>query len=95
LRNTFNRQDLAELEGLLEVKLERMFAWQNELTGVNNELIAAQTRPERTQARVSANRAREQAVSGPCCASLRAGLRRPGRGGSGPKGRVCRKAMIC
>jgi potassium-dependent mechanosensitive channel len=73
LRNTFNRQDLEELEGLLEVKVERMFAWQNELTGVNSELIAAQTRPERTQARVSANRDREQAVE----EELRALLRQP------------------
>lgn len=73
LRDDFNRQSLDDLEALLAVKVERMSGWQHELTGVNSELIAAQTRPERTQARVSANRDREQAVE----EELRTLLRQP------------------
>ncbi len=73
LRDIFNRQDLDELEGLLGVKVERMFNRQNELTDVNSKLIAAQTRPERTQTRLSANREREQEID----EELRVLLRQP------------------
>lgn len=73
LRNTFNRQDLDDLVASLEAKVESMFDWQDELIGINSELIAAQTRPERTEARVSANRDREQVVE----EKLRALLRQP------------------
>src|SRR5690554_8084997 len=35
-----------------------MYDWQNELTAINSELIAAETRPEKTQSRISANQTR-------------------------------------
>ena len=63
LTKRYENQELGELERLLGEKVTRMFNWQNELTAVNSELIAAQTRPERTQASVSANQAREQQLS--------------------------------
>lgn len=63
LRERYDEQDVAELEKLLGDKVTRMFSWQNELTAVNSDLIAAQTRPERTQASVSANQTREQQLS--------------------------------
>ncbi|UAW97850.1 mechanosensitive channel MscK [Halopseudomonas nanhaiensis] len=56
-------RELDDLESLLGERVTRMFSWQNELTAVNSELIAAQTRPERTQASVSANQTREQQLS--------------------------------
>jgi potassium-dependent mechanosensitive channel len=63
LRESYERQALADLERQLGERVSRMFAWQNELTSVNSELIAAQTRPERTQASVASNQTREQALS--------------------------------
>jgi len=63
LHALYENRDLAELETLLGERVTRMFSWQNELTAVNSELIAAQTRPERTQASVSTNQAREQQLS--------------------------------
>lgn len=63
LRAGYERQPLADLERQLAERVARMFAMQNELTTINSELIAAQTRPERTQASVASNQAREQALS--------------------------------
>ena len=63
LHALYENRELAELETLLCERVTRMFSWQNELTAVNSELIAAQTRPERTQASVSTNQAREQQLS--------------------------------
>lgn len=62
LRTELERQPLADLERQLSERVGRMFAMQNELTAINSELIAAQTRPERTQASVASNQAREQAL---------------------------------
>ncbi len=62
IRRSFASQSLDTLEDLLGDKVSTMFAWQNDLTSVNSDLIAAQTRPERTQAQVSANQTREQAI---------------------------------
>lgn len=62
VRRSFTSQNLDSLEDLLGEKVGAMFAWQNDLTSVNSDLIAAQTRPERTQAQVSANQSREQAI---------------------------------
>lgn len=63
LRSTLEGQALRDLERQLSERVSQMFSWQNELTAVNSELIAAQTRPERTQASVAANQTREQAVA--------------------------------
>lgn len=63
LRRQLENLSLSELEDQLSEKVARMFAWQNELTRINSELISAQTRPERTQASVSANQTREQAIT--------------------------------
>lgn len=62
LRSSFEGQPLRDLERQLGERVSQMFGWQNELTAVNSELIAAQTRPERTQASVANNQTREQAV---------------------------------
>lgn len=62
IRRQFTSQNLESLEDLLGEKVGQMFTWQNDLTSVNSDLIAAQTRPERTQAQVSANQTREQAI---------------------------------
>lgn len=62
IRNSFASQDLETLEARLNEKVTTMFEWQNELTAINSDLIAAQTRPERTQAQVTANQARSQAI---------------------------------
>ncbi|SFM30838.1 mechanosensitive channel MscK [Halopseudomonas yangmingensis] len=63
LRRNAGRQDLVSLEQALELRVTQMFNWQNELTAVNSELIAAQTRPERTQNSVTANQNRELAIN--------------------------------
>ena len=63
VRRSFASQNLGSLEDLLGEKVGQMFAWQNDLTSVNSDLIAAQTRPERTQAQVSENQTREQAIA--------------------------------
>lgn len=63
LIDRFNSLTLESLEEQLGDKVARMFGWQNELTEVNGELIAIQTRPERTQAQVLANQTREQAIT--------------------------------
>lgn len=62
VRRSFSSQNLESLEELLGEKVGQMFTWQNDLTSVNSDLIAAQTRPERTQAQVSENQTREQAI---------------------------------
>lgn len=63
LRSQFQNQALEELEARLTDKVTTMFDWQNQLTEINSNLIAAQTRPERTQAQVAANQARMQAIA--------------------------------
>ncbi|MFN3579425.1 MAG: mechanosensitive channel MscK [Pseudomonas sp.] len=63
LRQRYTSQGLDTLGDLLSEKVGQMFAWQNQLTDVNGELISAQTRPERTQAQVASNQTREQALS--------------------------------
>jgi potassium efflux system protein len=63
IRNSFASQKLETLEARLNEKVTTMFDWQNQLTAINSNLIAAQTRPERTQARVTANQARSQAIA--------------------------------
>lgn len=62
IRRGFTNQSLEALEQLLSDKVATMFAWQNDLTSVNGDLIAAQTRPEHTQASVSEHQAREQSI---------------------------------
>ena len=63
MRAAFERQELGELERSLGDKVARMFNAQNELTAINSELIAAQTRPERTQASISKNQTRENELN--------------------------------
>jgi len=63
IRNSFASQKLETLEARLNEKVTTMFDWQNQLTAINSNLIAAQTRPERTQARVTANQTRGQAIA--------------------------------
>ena len=58
MRTAFESQELGDLERSLGDKVARMFNAQNELTAINSELIAAQTRPERTQASISKNQTR-------------------------------------
>jgi len=62
-RDELEGMELHALENRLGEQANQMFTWQNELTSVNSDLIAAQTRPERTQASVSENQKRAQAVS--------------------------------
>lgn len=62
-REELESMELHALENLLGDQANQMFTWQNELTNVNADLIAAQTRPERTQASVSENQKRAQAIS--------------------------------
>ncbi|KKN95366.1 hypothetical protein LCGC14_0178930 [marine sediment metagenome] len=63
IRSRYASQELEDLERLLGEKVGDMFGAQNQLTAVNSELIAAQTRPERTQASVSSNQQREHAIN--------------------------------
>lgn len=63
IRSSFENQSLEVLEAKLTEKVTTMFDWQNQLTAINSNLIAAQTRPERTQAQVTANQARDQAIA--------------------------------
>ncbi|WP_162300050.1 mechanosensitive channel MscK [Kineobactrum sediminis] len=63
LRSRFAELELPEVEELLRDKLAQLFVWQGQLTNINSELIAAQTLPERSQARIANNQAREQALS--------------------------------
>lgn len=49
---------LNELEEQLRANYRQITTWQSELTKVNNDLVAAQARPERVQAEISANQAR-------------------------------------
>ena len=58
LRQRFAAGTLQTLDATLGDQVARMYDWQNELTAVNSELIAAETRPEKTQSRISANQAR-------------------------------------
>ncbi|MEH6493676.1 mechanosensitive channel MscK [Halopseudomonas sp.] len=62
-KDSLQKTDLHQLEAKLAEQVNQMFTWQNELTAVNGELIAAQTRPERTQASVSDNQKRAQTVA--------------------------------
>lgn len=58
LRQRFAAGTLQTLDATLGDQVARMYDWQNELTAVNSELIAAETRPEKAQSRISANQAR-------------------------------------
>src|SRR5690554_2338237 len=58
LRQRFAAGTLQTLDATLGDQVARMYDWQNELTAVNSELIAAETRPEKTQSRISTNQAR-------------------------------------
>jgi len=60
LRKDYAKQRLDTLEALLGEKVSRMFGWQDELATANGELIIEQTRPQRTQADITANQTREQ-----------------------------------
>src|SRR5690606_1110798 len=52
----------AEQERLVALKNEQLAQWKEELAQVNNDLISAQTSPERSQAEIANNQAREQSL---------------------------------
>ncbi|MEJ6654574.1 MAG: mechanosensitive channel MscK, partial [Pseudomonas sp.] len=58
LRQRFAPSMLQALDATLGDQVAIMYDWQNELTAVNSELISAETRPEKTQSRISANQSR-------------------------------------
>src|SRR5690606_22433321 len=58
LRQRYAASTMQTLDATLGDQVARMYDWQNELTAVNSELIAAETRPEKTQSRISANQSR-------------------------------------
>lgn len=58
LRQRFSPSSMQALDATLGDLVARMYDWQNELTRVNSDLIAAETRPEKTQSRISANQSR-------------------------------------
>src|SRR5690554_1729229 len=58
LRQRFTAATLQTLDTTLGDLVARMYDWQNELTAVNSDLIAAETRPEKTQSRISTNQSR-------------------------------------
>lgn len=58
LRQRFAPSTLQALDATLGDQVAIMYEWQNELTAVNSELISAETRPEKTQSRISANQSR-------------------------------------
>ena len=58
LRQRYAAGTMQTLDATLGEQVARMYDWQNELTAVNSELIAAETRPEKTQSRISANQSR-------------------------------------
>ena len=58
LRQRFSPSTLQTLDATLGDQVARMYDWQNELTATNSELISAETRPEKTQSRISSNQSR-------------------------------------
>src|SRR5690606_8114190 len=54
----YPRRRPQDLDGPPGEQVSRMYDWQNELTAIHSELIAAETRPEKTQSRISANQTR-------------------------------------
>ncbi|MDY3198751.1 MAG: mechanosensitive channel MscK [Pseudomonadaceae bacterium] len=58
LHQRYASRTLQDLDVTLGEQVSRMYDWQNELTAINSELIAAETRPEKTQSRISANQTR-------------------------------------
>ena len=52
-----------EQERLVALKNEQLAQWKEELAQVNSELISAQTSPERSQAEIANNQAREQSLN--------------------------------
>src|SRR5690606_21293336 len=58
LHQRFSPSTLQALDATLGDQVARMYDWQNELTAINSELISAETRPEKTQSRISANQSR-------------------------------------
>lgn len=63
LRQRYSASTLQTLDATLGDQVARMYDWQNELTAINSELIAAETRPEKTQSRISANQARSNELN--------------------------------
>lgn len=57
------KKSLEELDSELGELVARMYGWQNDLMAVNSELIAAETRPEQTQNRISANQTRSNELN--------------------------------
>ena len=63
VRQRYAGRTLQSLDATLGDQVARMYDWQNELTAINSELIAAETRPEKTQSRISANQARSNELN--------------------------------
>lgn len=63
LRQQFANSSLQALDATLGDQVARMYDWQNELTAINSELISAETRPEKTQSRISANQSRSSELN--------------------------------
>lgn len=63
LRQRYAASTLQTLDATLGDLVARMYDWQNELTAVNSELISAETRPEKTQSRISANQTRSNELN--------------------------------
>lgn len=62
VRRTYEPLSDTELERLLEQKKAALERWKNELLQASSDLILSQANPERTQADIAANQAREQAL---------------------------------
>src|SRR5690606_20263758 len=63
LHQRYASRTLQDLDATLGEQVSRMYDWQNELTAVNSELISAETRPEKTQSRISANQTRSNELN--------------------------------
>lgn len=63
LRQRYAASSLQTLDATLGDQVARMYHWQNELTALNSELIAAETRPEKTQSQISANQSRNNELN--------------------------------
>ena len=63
LRQQFANSSLQALDATLGDQVARMYDWQIELTAINSELISAETRPEKTQSRISANQSRSSELN--------------------------------
>ena len=63
LRQRFAASSMQTLDTTLGDLVARMYDWQNELTAINSELISAETRPEKTQSRISVNQSRSNELN--------------------------------